>query len=362
MRAALVVLAACGAAPLARPAPTSRLAVPAQVGNVVAVEEIGDTTFVLDEHRAYVVRGGVVAAVSEAPHGWRGGAPLAAPDGDGRWAVGVDRDGRLWRITIAGELEDVSERFALGDAKVAAIAGAGTTSAFALGDGVAYSTDGVHLDRTRLAPPTAIAAAKDRLALLRAGGVDVWDLAHGTMRGYAIPGARAVAFAGGKLAVATGRTLWLEDGGALHAIAAPGPIAAIAGGARLWLAAGALYAVDGRALRKTDAALPAAPRLFASQGGDVWLGTTGSLARASIDRAIADPAWQASVEPVFQRVCAHCHLPGGEAGIDLSTAASWNDERAEITRRVLVTRTMPPAGTELSDADRDALARWLGAK
>ena len=29
---------------------------------------------------------------------------------------------------------------------------------------------------------------------------------------------------------------------------------------------------------------------------------------------------------------------------------------AEIARRVLVTRTMPPAGTDVSDADRAALA------
>jgi mono/diheme cytochrome c family protein len=75
-----------------------------------------------------------------------------------------------------------------------------------------------------------------------------------------------------------------------------------------------------------------------------------------------DAAWQARVAPVFQRVCAHCHLPGGDAGVDLSTLAAWTADRAEITRRVLVDRTMPPAGNELPDADRDALAAWLHAK
>jgi mono/diheme cytochrome c family protein len=68
------------------------------------------------------------------------------------------------------------------------------------------------------------------------------------------------------------------------------------------------------------------------------------------------------VAPVFQRVCAHCHLPGGDAGLDLSTPAAWAAERIEIERRVLVTRTMPPAGTELPDADRDSLAGWLHAR
>ncbi|MGE5181480.1 MAG: c-type cytochrome, partial [Acidobacteriota bacterium] len=75
----------------------------------------------------------------------------------------------------------------------------------------------------------------------------------------------------------------------------------------------------------------------------------------------ADAAWQAQIAPVFQRVCAHCHLPGGEAGIDLSTAAAWASERAEIVRRVLETRTMPPAGTELTDADRAALEHWASS-
>jgi mono/diheme cytochrome c family protein len=103
-----------------------------------------------------------------------------------------------------------------------------------------------------------------------------------------------------------------------------------------------------------------AGRMFASHTG-VWLDDTrGSMFHYQID-AGAD-RWQAQVAPVFQRVCAHCHLPDGEAGIDLSTVASWNRARGEIVHRVLETRTMPPAGTELSDADRNALAAWLGVK
>ena len=99
--------------------------------------------------------------------------------------------------------------------------------------------------------------------------------------------------------------------------------------------------------------------LAASRTGDAWLATERGLVRAAPGGMHDDPAWLAQVAPVFQRVCAHCHLPGGEADFDLSTAAAWQADRAELVRRVLVTRTMPPAGTELSDADRAALEAWL---
>jgi mono/diheme cytochrome c family protein len=61
---------------------------------------------------------------------------------------------------------------------------------------------------------------------------------------------------------------------------------------------------------------------------------------------------------VYRRVCAKCHAPSGDA-IDLSTAAAWRDHRGDLRLRVVDTRTMPPAGTPISDADRQALATWL---
>lgn len=111
---------------------------------------------------------------------------------------------------------------------------------------------------------------------------------------------------------------------------------------------------------RTDARAVGA--LFGSPGGSVWVAPPhgGALAHYQIDVSAEDVAWNERVAPVFQRVCSHCHLPGGDAGIDLSTVAAWNAERAEIVRRVMVTRTMPPAGTELADGDRAALAGWLG--
>lgn len=376
--ASLVALAACHAAAPPRPLPASEQASPAAVGNVVAIEEIGDTTVVLDESRAFVLRGGALASVTESPRGWLAGAAVAAPDGEGRWALGLDRDGRVWRISIAGELEDVTDRWKL--SKVLAISGAALTSAFVLADGVAVTADGVHLARATLAPPTTIATGRGRIAMLGPHGVDAWDLARGTQVTFPVDGARAIAFVDAtgdapRLAVATAQRLFVENAGQLREVHVPAPIEDIAGsGKRLWLllagagATDALVVLEGSSLRRAEQHLAHAAKpssslhLFGSPSGDVWLSTEGKLERVSIDRAGDDPVWLAQVAPVFQRVCSHCHLPGGEAGIDLSTPASWQGERAELVRRVLVTQTMPPAGTELSDADRSALAGWLNAK
>jgi len=358
VRRLLLVLAACGGS--ARPAavPVVATKLPADVGDVVGVAEVGDTTIVLDRKRAFVVRGGALAASIPAPHGWRGGATVAALDGEGAWAVGVADDGRLYRITLAGDLEDITDRFKL--ASVRAVAAAGTTTAFALADGVAVSSDGVHELRATLATPSTLAASRGRIAMIGPGGIAVWDLAKGESRTYPIA-ARSIAFIGGRLAAATAAALYVEDAGALHEVRVPGAIATIAAaGSRLWiLGDAALYALDGRVLRRATLDVPHGAHLFASTGGDAWLATHGSVTRASLDTATDDPAWRAQIQPVFARVCAHCHLPGGSAGIDLSTAASWHADHDELVRRVVVTRTMPPAGTDLGAADRDALATWL---
>jgi mono/diheme cytochrome c family protein len=128
-------------------------------------------------------------------------------------------------------------------------------------------------------------------------------------------------------------------------------------GDRAWLAAaGTLYSFDGARVVPTQ---QHGDLLAASSTGDAWLATDRGLIRYSRSATADDPLWQSQVAPIFQRVCAHCHLPGGEAGIDLSTPASWTTEHDEIARRVLVTRTMPPAGTDLGDADRAALEHWI---
>ena len=351
MKRALVLLAACGSAPKPPAVPAVATKLPASVGDVVGVAEVGDATIVLDHDHAFVVRGGAVAAQVEAPHHWRAGATVAALDGEGAWAVGITDDGRLYRITLAGDLEDITDRYQL--TGVRALAGAGTTTAFALADGVAITGDGIHEMRAKLAPPRAVAASKGRVALLDDHGVAVWDLEARASRTYPLA-ARQIAFIGGRLAAATRDGVYVDGTGTLPLAGAQ----IASAGTRLWILTGdALYALDGTSLRRADVTIPHRARLFASSGGDAWLATPGALVRTSLE--VDDPSWRAQVAPVFTRVCAHCHLPGGSAGVDLSTAASWHADHDELARRVLVTGTMPPAGTDLTAADKDALRAWL---
>jgi mono/diheme cytochrome c family protein len=357
-----LVLAACGGAPRAvTPVALSHGApIDARAGAVV---EQGDAVYVLAGEVALIARGGIVTTRIESPRPWRFGASIAAPDGDGRWVVAVDDEGAPWRLTLSGEREPVAERLGLAGAKVRALGGAGTTFAADLGDSLAYTTDGVHLTRVPTGATDQLAVARGVLARVTAGHLERWDLAHGTRVSYALSPI-AIGFLDGdhpRLVAVEARRLWVETDGKLVAFALPRvPISLAARGDRAWIAAaGELYLFDGKQVRPASGGDRRGALLAASSAGDAWLATDHGLIRYSIGASADDPAWQAQVAPVFQRVCGHCHLPGGEAGIDLSTAAAWQSERAEISRRVLTTRTMPPAGTELSDADRAALAAWL---
>ncbi|HEY1559123.1 MAG TPA: cytochrome c [Kofleriaceae bacterium] len=367
MRTALLALVACGAArPVAplvvQPSPPIAL----DVGSSTPIVEQGDAVYVLAGKVATIVRGGAIAARIEAPAAWTAGASIAAPDGDGRWVVGADTDGKLWRLTASGEREDVSDRLGLAGAKIRAVGGAGTTTAFDLGDAIAYTIDGVHLARVPATPGSSLAVARGVLARATNGHVESWDLVHATRVTYPVH-SDAIAFLDAdsdhpRLVIADTDRVWIERGGQLHAIGAPGPVRAIAAARdRLWIDGGddRLYTLDGARFVATTA--PPGLLAAASQDGDAWLARPHALLRYSPGGGTVEPAWTAQVAPVFQRVCSHCHLPDGDSGIDLSTAASWHADRDELVRRVLVTRTMPPAGTDLSDADRAALAGWLNA-
>ncbi len=369
-RALLVVAVACAHAP----PPVTKL-VATDLGtldNASAVVGLGDATFVFRTSGVAIVRGAVLAATGEAPVEIRSATTIAALDGDGRWVVGIGRDGSVWRVTQTAAFESIGERLGFDGAKVIALVGAGKTIAAQLDHGVASSTDGHHMQIVTSVPAmTAFAAAVDRLAFATATTVELWDLAKATRRSFAIAGAHSLAFlepdsSAPRLVVATADQLAIESGGALRRVSAPRVLSQIvAAGPRLWIgAADGMYLYDGRTTSPTTSATHAPRPLYGSATGDVWVAGKPGLAHYAIAGATtavhaADARWQASIAPVFQRVCAHCHLPGGDAGIDLSTAAAWTLENNEIKDRVLVTKTMPPAGTVLSDADRRIIEAWL---
>ncbi len=75
-----------------------------------------------------------------------------------------------------------------------------------------------------------------------------------------------------------------------------------------------------------------------------------------------DPAWATTLEPIFARNCAACHQPGGSSGVDLSSLAAWRTRKGDVLEQVVVTRSMPPNGRGMTDADREAIHAWITAQ
>lgn len=358
MRAlAITALVACGGAPI-REVSVTRTELMAR--GVVAATEQSDVLYVFERDRATIARAGTAVATVRPPAGeWTSATTLAAFDGDGTWVVARASTGALWRITASGELEPIHDRIGVGS--VTAIGAAAATVALAIADGVAVLRDPAHVARFATPRADELAVGRDRIALRRGDEIEVWDFGASKRVTYEVPRATQIAFVDAahapRLVVATDEQLYVERDGKLAPVATPGRLGSIAvAGTRIWLRSDSLYALDDGVLSRVAAA--PAGHLFGLADGDVVISSRDHAVRLSLTPA-ADPSWDTTVRPIFQRVCARCHLPGGEADVDLSTLHAWQAERAELVDRVVETRTMPPAGVELSEKDRAALAAWL---
>jgi hypothetical protein len=382
VRLAFVLLAACaghGPPPLnANPA--------GGMPNIHAdqVVSLGDVTYALGAQLA-IARGEVVTVLvpvdcNNAPcpaQVWTSAAAMPALDGDGKWIVATRFDKTLWRVRLDGEIERIESRFGLSDSdEVRAVAGAGTTVAllvesaksYQLAQSLVVTNDDKHVTRFELGVKnnTAIAVAQDRVALANADSIDIWDLAANTKHSYTIgngrPGFLDADQKSARLVVTTKQGVWIEHGGTLRELGVSDVAATAIAGQKLWLEIGKrLYILNDTTPLDTTVASAGGEPMFGAPNGDVWVGAHG-IRRYALGAATIDPSWRDKIQPVFEHVCAHCHLPGGDAGVDLSTAASWTSEHDELVDRVVKTKTMPPAGTEMSDADRATLADFLGAK
>jgi hypothetical protein len=333
------------------------------------IVEQGDLAYLFGPDRITIARGGIATTVvalalppSHPARVWTSAASIPALDGDGRWIVATRYDGTLWRVTTSGELESIGDRFRAGD-RVMQVGSSGPTIALALVGATGITADGVHVARYPIAGELAVAT--NRLAIATATGTELWDLAKNTRTTFAVAGHPAFLDGAGpepRLVVMQRDALWFARGGVLHRVRVPPQYVAAVAGAQLWLRDGSrLYVMLDDKLQRTDAQVAAGDALLGTPSGDVWIAASG-VRRFSLAPSSIDPRWQSEVEPVFARVCAHCHLPGGSADVDLSTAATWAAEHDELVRRVVATRTMPPAGTPFSDGDRAALAGWLGVR
>ncbi|MCX5743410.1 MAG: hypothetical protein NT062_13030, partial [Proteobacteria bacterium] len=323
--AAVATLLSCSGVHLSRVPATVSATLPL-AGEIVAVVELGDATFAFTRDVVAIVRDGKIVAKVDAPtvdgHAavWQAGVAIGAPDGEA-WVVGI-AGGALWRITPSGGVEDVDARLGVADAQVRAIASAGATSVIGLGDGAVVTTGG-HVMRFTGEPASVVAAARDHVAIASRRAIVVFDLAHRTQVRYAISGATGVGFLEEEgpsptLVAIAGGVVYQADGTRLVRVAAPAARRLVASGARLWLLAGdQLLAKDHHGAVVAVAAEARQAAIFPSRTTGVWLArATAPVVRYTLDAPRADPAWQAAVAPIVARVCARCHLPGGDADLD----------------------------------------------
>lgn len=339
----------------------------ADLGPVRAVADAGDTVVVFGDGQATILSEGVVVAVDHSIARWTAAGVIPAADGNGTWIVGIDGDGRVLRLRNNSAFESVSDRWGLDHEKVLRVTGIAPGVAGFLLAGELAIADGQRVTRYATGPVDSLSGSDGRVALSGASGLRVFEPKLATARAFTLPEpiAQATIGAGGRLFVAAREALYGEDergdlalrfetsGTAIHGLAASGK--------RLWFADGAeLGTIEGGLVRETTGlALAPAARLIGSPSGDVWaMVGDRTLLRFSAEGGV-ESGWDETIAPVFQRSCSACHLPGGSAGLDLSTREAWASNRAPIRQRVIVDRSMPPAGHALADPDREAIGRWL---
>jgi mono/diheme cytochrome c family protein len=341
----------------------------ADLGKVAAVADLGNAAALFGDTGLTVLVAGAVSATDASVTAWQGAGVIPAADGEGEWLVGVDGAGHVYSIDAQDQLEDVSGRFGLDGQKVRAVAGLGASESAFLLDGQIAVADGAKVTRYDLAVG-GLAGGKGRLAGVASGAAHVFDLGTGKDSAFALPGAAFVAFdEAGKLVAATSHALYGEDdAGALGELIDLGA-ATVHGLASspsgVWVAMdGEVGLLSGSTLGvSSGAALPKDATLAGSSSGDVWAISAGALSRYSVASAGDESLWTATVEPVFTRVCASCHLPGGTANIDLSYYGAWVARRQKVEARVIekTPTPMPPvsSGLALTAADVAAIQAWV---
>lgn len=337
----------------------------AEVGNVQIVVDTPSATLVFGSLGMQVFTAGVVATSDANAKDFRSAAVIAGPASN-RVLVAL-ADGTVSEVESLRFLGPASDRLGLGGKDVRWIANANGRAVFGLPTGVAIAEGGTtgFFDMPALASPCASGSRVAGLAE-DAQNVRVFDASAGTLVGYPVPTATAVAFDAHdppRLVVAAGQTLYREDerGGLAIFWDAPAPITALASAdGRVWAIVGEeLARVDDASVALTKGSkLTAASRLQAS-GLGAWI-TGGALRRLSLHAETPDEdLWNKSIQPIFARSCTPCHLPNGSSGTNLSSYGLWDDKRETIAFKVFgdatTPGTMPPAGYPLSATDKTAI-------
>jgi mono/diheme cytochrome c family protein len=374
----LTTLVGCGAAPHTRGAgalsPMSVRAVvwnatESPLGKVRAVADAGGIVTVFGDAATRVLSSGAVVATDPSAYDWVSAGTIRSADGEGQWIVGIDYQGRLHYIRGLTALDDVSARYGLEGRAVHGVAMLDADRVGFLLDGEIAVADRGRVTRYATNPWRALAGGGGSGVGVAEGMLLLFDASTLATRAYALPGVTGAALGpDGRLYAATARALYATtpagDLSLLYDAERSTIHGLVASGSRLWFADGTeLGVIDGNSVSETKGVrIPVDATLAPSPSGDVWVLAAGSLQRFTQPAPDQPPIlWSTTLEPIFARVCSSCHQPGGAAGVDLSTAAAWDTERANIRDRVLVSKTMPPEGHPLAAADRAAIGAWAAA-
>jgi len=373
--AAASALLGCGAAPHTRAGgavssfsvrPVAWNPGAAAVGKVSAVADVGSTVAVFGDGGATVLSSGAVVASDRSVTDWVDAQAIRGADGAPRWIVGVDGRGHLHYLRGMSSFEDVSARYGLDGRRVLGVAMLDRARVGFLLDQEIAVADGRRVVRYGAPSLVTLLGGGGYGAGVGTSAITLFD-AKMTARAFPLPGVTGAAVGpDGRLFATTQRALYAStehgdlalvyDAGeeTLHGL--------VVSGDHVWFADGTeLGVVDGERVAETSG-VHVAPdaRLASSPSGDVWVLSSGVLqrfARTEPETALG-VTWSATLAPIFARSCSSCHLPGGASGVDLSTAEGWQSERGAIHARVVASKTMPPEGHPLPDADRAVIQAW----
>lgn len=351
------------------------------VGPVSHVVESEGDLVVFGDRGASIFTAGALVAVDHSATRWRGATTIPAADGNGRWIVAIDGEGKLRRLRNGSTFEPIGERYGFVSDRLTAVADFGRGFVGFLGDpSLAAIADGKTVTRFDVAF-TALAGGGGKGAAMTSAAVRLFDLVDEHDRVFALEGPRFVAVdPHGRLYAATDREVYEESPSGELSLRYETKETKIHG---LVASQDLIWFADGGDLGVIDpgAELPAHvsvtrnlrlshdARLEPSGSRDVWAIASGALLRFALGPNAAPLAapmtdaeraarWPSMIQPIFARACTPCHLPDGEANADLSTLEAWKSRGKEIRRRVIMKKAMPPKGHSISDADRAAIEEW----
>ncbi len=352
-------------------------------GRVATIAEGDDEVALFGDTGVSLWSSGESQGKEAAVRSWRSAAVVPALGFAGRWLLGVDAEGHVYRLRFGStqplSLEDVSARYLLTGKVVSEVAHLGGALVGFVVDGKLMVSDGKALKQYDLALHGLVGSGGQAAGLGEGGGVQWFDSQTDSLRHLELPEVMAVAFdPAGKLWAATSQGLFRENGGQLeqaYAVDSSQQVRALSSASSgVWVLLSDSLALirDGQLLTAPLPTTPvdgpdAAVRLLGSPSGDAWLLGDSQVTRVGEESGGGQDLvlWRKQMIPVFQRLCQTCHLPSGSAHLDLSTHSSWSRFRHVLGQRVVegLPTPMPPVGAGNPTAEeRAAVSAWVSRR